>query len=153
MRSTQRRLLERRERLLLLRAAERPRRDAPLRDLFARVLRPALLRVRDAGLRFAAPRFDVLRFAVLRFAAPRFDAPARRVVERPVLFFADVRLRPPPVAERFLLPPRFFAEPRFAPPVSLLTVAQPMRSASASDPPRERTLFSMWLAIRFCLLL
>lgn len=41
----------------------------------------------------------------------------------------------------------------FAPPVSLFTVAQPMRSASFSLPPRFLTLSSMCAAIRFCLLL
>lgn len=49
-----------------------------------------------------------------------------------------------------LLP--FFAALRFLlPPVRLFTVAQPMRSASFSEPPRERTLDSILCAMRFCL--
>jgi hypothetical protein len=38
----------------------------------------------------------------------------------------------------------------FAPPVCLFTVAQPIRSASFSEPPRFLTLSSMCSAIRFC---
>jgi hypothetical protein len=95
-------------------------------------------------------------FAFLRLVSHPFLAAAERellvdlrelldfLVLLPLDFFElllDLRLLPED--DDFFLP--------FAPPVFLFTVAQPMRSASFSLPPRERTLSSMCSAMRRCL--
>ncbi|WP_157475043.1 hypothetical protein [Lysobacter sp. Root494] len=123
-------------------------------DLRAVDLRPVDLRalffVADLRAVFFAGDFRVLLRAVffagdlrVAFFAVFFAGDFR--VDFLVAFFAgDLRVD-------FLV--AFFAvflRPR-APPVSLLTVAQPMRSASSSEPPRSRTLSSMCSAWRFCL--
>src|SRR6185437_12084238 len=90
-----------------------------------------------------------------------FAGPVRLVVRDLVLLALPrvVDLLPP---EDFLVDPLLFLlEPDFllssaffplAPPVYLLTVAQPMRSAACSPPPRFLTLSSMCSAILCCFL-
>lgn len=88
-------------------------------------------------------------FADLRLVAQPFFAAADRLADVIADFF-DVPLD---FLDELLVD--FLAEPVFflaAPPVFLLTVAQPMRSAVFSLPPRSLTLSSMCAAILFCLL-
>jgi hypothetical protein len=96
---------------------------------FAAAEREELVDLRELVDFFVLLLLDFLEEVLLDFFEPPLD------FLEPLLDFFELLL--------FFLP--------FAPPVSLFTVAQPMRSASFSLPPRFLTLSSMCSAIRFCL--